>query len=96
MIPVAQTQAQPPLALTMLPMVVMLGVFYFLLIRPQQKRQQEHTRLLGALKKGDDVVMASGLHGSVLAVHDDRVVLKVADNVKLEFDKSAVAQVKKS
>lgn len=77
--------------LSSLPMVlIMVGIFYFLLIRPQQQEQKKHQELLAGLKKGDRVVTASGLHGEVAEVRDDTVLIEVSSKVKLMFDKSAV------
>ena len=68
---------------------------YFLLFRPQKKRQQEQQRLISALKTGDKVVTSAGIHGLIANVKDTTVMLKVADNVKLEVEKSAVTNVLK-
>lgn len=77
--------------LSSLPMVlIMVGIFYFLLIRPQQQEAKKHQELLASLKKGDQVVTASGLHGSVAEVRDDTVLIEVSSKVKLMFDKTAV------
>ncbi len=65
-------------------------IFYFLLIRPQQKRQKEMQKLLSALKRGDRVVTSGGLIGTVWDVKEDVVVLKIADEMKVEVLKSAV------
>jgi preprotein translocase subunit YajC len=73
------------------------AIFYFLLIRPQQKQRRERDRLLGALKKGDRVVTTGGLHGTVLSLSKDgtkdTVILRVSDQVKLEFDRAAIGRV---
>jgi preprotein translocase subunit YajC len=68
-------------------------IMYLLLIRPQRKRQKEHDRLLKELKKGDRVVTNSGMFGTIFAINDEKniVVLKLADEVKVEFLKSAIA-----
>jgi len=63
------------------------------MIRPQSKRQKEHQRLVSALKTGDRVVTTSGIHGMITNVKDTTVTVKVADNVKIEMEKSAVANV---
>ncbi len=68
-------------------------IFYFLIIRPQNKKQKEAKRMLGALKKSDKVVSIGGIHGTVVAVKEQTVVVKVDDNTKLEFTKSAIASV---
>jgi preprotein translocase subunit YajC len=69
------------------------AIFYFLLIRPQQRQRKERERMLSALKKGDRVVTSGGLHGTVVGLADHTVTLKVADQVKLEFDRSAIGRV---
>jgi len=74
----------------MVPFFLILAIFYFVLIRPQQKRVQEHQKFVGSLKKGDDVITESGLYGTVVGVNDDSVVLKVADNVRVKFLKAKV------
>ena len=71
-------------------------IFYFLLIRPQQKRQKQHQQLMANLKTGDRVVTSSGIHGLIANVKETTFLLKVADNVKIEIDKSAVAGVEKT
>jgi preprotein translocase subunit YajC len=74
-------------------LVLMVGVFYFLLIRPQQRQRRERERLLAAIKKGDRVVTTSGLHGTVTGLSEHTVTLRVADQVKLEFDRASVGRV---
>jgi len=68
-------------------------VFYFLAIRPQRKRQKEHADMVAALAKGDEVVTTSGILGKVLKVEEDFLVLQVADNVELKFQKVSVHAV---
>lgn len=77
----------------LLPLLGMLAIFYFLLIRPQQKRQKEMQKMINALKKGDKIVTASGLIGEVAGLRDDVVVVKIADNVKVEMLKNAITAV---
>lgn len=74
----------------------MLGIFYFLIIRPQQKRAKEHQNLMNSLKKGDKVVTDSGILGLVEAVTDKTVVIKIAENTKVRFRKSAVVAIRES
>ncbi|MEY2530373.1 MAG: preprotein translocase subunit YajC [Verrucomicrobiota bacterium] len=69
---------------------------YFVMIRPQTKRQQEQKRLVSSLKTGDRVVTNAGIHGLISNVKDTTVIVKVADNVKIEMEKSAIANVLKS
>ncbi len=87
---------QPDLLQTLLPFLFMGVIFYFLLIRPQQKRQKQHQQLMANLKTGDRVVTSSGVHGLIANVKDTTFLLKVADNVKIEIDKSAVAGIEKA
>ncbi len=68
---------------------------YFVLIRPQKKRQQEQQRLVSRLKTGDRVVTNAGIHGLIANVKETTVIVKVADNVKIEMEKSAVTNVLK-
>jgi preprotein translocase subunit YajC len=68
-------------------------IFYFLIIRPQQKRQKERDKLLGELKKGDKVVTGSGIHGIIVGIDEKTLLIQVSDNVKLKFERSAVATV---
>jgi preprotein translocase subunit YajC len=69
------------------------AIFYFLLIRPQQKQKQERARMLAAIKKGDRVVTTGGLHATVVGLNEHTVTLRVADQVKVEFDRSAIGRV---
>src|SRR5580704_11184426 len=87
---------QPDLLQTLLPFLFMGVIFYFLLIRPQQKRQKQHQQLMANLKTGDRVVTSSGIHGLIANVKDTTFLLKVADNVKIEVDKNAIASVSRS
>ena len=96
-------QAPPPGAppqgdfLQPLMMFLFMGIiFYFLMIRPQQKKQKEHQLLLSSLKTGDKVVTNAGIHGMIANVKDKTILIKVADNVKIEFDKNAIAGVERS
>ena len=73
--------------------IVLIAIFYFLLIRPQQKKAKEHQVLLDALKKGDQVITASGVHGKIISVNDDVVSLEIAPNVVIKIVKSHIASV---
>ena len=68
-------------------------IFYFLIIRPQKKRDKEAQAMIEALKKGDKVVTIGGIHGTVITVKEHTVVIKVDDNARIEFSKSAVSSV---
>ena len=75
------------------PIILMFVIFYFILIRPQQKRQKELRAQVDAMQSGDQAITSGGLHGLVTNIKDTTVILKVADNVKIEFEKSAVQNV---
>ena len=77
--------------LTFLPLLLMIAVMYFLFIRPQQKRVKEHAAMVGALKKGDEVVTNGGLGGSITKVNDAFITLQVSDNVEVNVQKQAIA-----
>src|SRR5216117_1958309 len=70
-------------------------IMYFVMIRPQKKRQQQQQNLITSLKTGDRVVTNAGIHGLISNVKENTVLLKVADNVKIEIDKSAITNVLK-
>src|SRR5438132_9625167 len=69
------------------------AIFYFLLIRPQQKQKKDREAMLSAVKKGDRVVTTGGLHGTVVGLNEQTVTLKVADSVKLDFDRTALGRI---
>ena len=71
-------------------------IMYFVLVRPQKKRQQEQQRLALSLKTGDRVVTNAGIHGLIANVKETTVMLKVADNVKIELEKSAITNIVKT
>ena len=77
----------------LLPMLVIFGAFYFLLIRPQQKRQKAHKELIAELSTGDEVVTAGGVLGKVTAVSEHYATLMIADNVEIKVQKSTVSAV---
>lgn len=91
----AAGQQPSPLAGMFVPFACIGVIFYFLVIRPQNQKQKQHTALLSSLKTGDKIVTSGGLHGLVSNVKDTTVIVKVADNVKLEIEKSAVTSVAK-
>ena len=87
--------AANPLA-SFVPIILIFIIMYFLLFRPQMRRQKEQARLVSTLKTGDRVVTASGIHGLISNVKETTVIVKVADNVKIEMEKSAVTNVVKT
>jgi preprotein translocase subunit YajC len=91
----AQTADAPNPLVSLMPLILMFVVFYFLLIRPQQKKQKEHQKMLSEIKKNDEVITSGGIHGTIVNIKEKTYSLRVDDNVKLEISKSAVSGVKK-
>jgi len=79
-----------------LPFVFIFVIMYYVMLRPQMRRQKEQARLVSALKTGDRVVTSSGIHGLISNVKETTVIVKVADNVKIEMEKTAVTNVVKT
>jgi len=79
--------------MTFLPFIAIIAIFYFLIIRPQNKRQKETQKMLAALKKGDRVVTAGGIHGTIQNVREQTVVVKVDENTKIEFNRSSITSI---
>jgi preprotein translocase subunit YajC len=79
--------------LSFLPIVAIVAIFYFLIIRPQNKKQKDTQRMLSSLKKGDRIVTIGGIHGVIQSVRETSVILKVDENCKLEFSRSAISTV---
>ncbi|HMS35479.1 MAG TPA: preprotein translocase subunit YajC [Ignavibacteria bacterium] len=78
---------------SIVPFLLIIVIFYFLILRPQQKRQKERVKLLESIKKGDKVITAGGLHGTVEGLEDKTLLVKVADNVKLKMERSAITTI---
>ncbi len=78
---------------TLIMFALIIGIFYFLILRPQQKRQKERQKLLDTVKKGDRVVTNGGLHGTVAGLDEKTVLLQVADNVKMKFERSSIGMI---
>jgi preprotein translocase subunit YajC len=78
---------------TIAPFVLLIGIFYFLIIRPQNKKQKETQRMLEALKKGDRIVTIGGIHGTIQTVKESTVIVKIDENTKVEFSRSAISTV---
>ncbi len=74
-----------------LPLILLFGIFYFLLIRPQQKRQREHKELLSNLKKGDQVITAGGLHGRITGLTDTVATLEITEKVRVKVARSQIS-----
>ena len=82
--------------MTFLPFVAIIAIFYFLIIRPQNKKQKETQKMLSALKKGDKIVTIGGIHGTIQTVREQTVIVKVDEDTKLEFSRSAISTVQAS
>ncbi|MDR2211337.1 MAG: preprotein translocase subunit YajC [Spirochaetaceae bacterium] len=80
----------------LLPIIPIIAIFYFLVMRPQRKRQKETERMLAELKKGDRIVTIGGIHGVIQSVREGSVILKVDENCKIEFSRNAIASVEAS
>lgn len=76
-------------------MALIFGIFYFLTIRPQQKKQKERQEMISRVEKGDKVITSGGIYGMVVGTKEKTLVIKVADNVKIEFARSAISRVEK-
>lgn len=78
---------------SIIPLILMFVIFYFLLIRPQQKKQKQVQQMQSELQKGDEIITIGGLHGTVHALDEGSLVLQVQDGTKLTYDRSAVREV---
>ncbi len=85
--------AGPGLSNMLVPVVLIFGIFYLLVILPERRKQKERQAVLGRLKKGDRVITTGGMHGKVAQVQENVVTLQVADGVRLRFNRSAVLEV---
>ena len=74
-------------------LIIIFGIFYFLLIRPQQQQRKRHQQRLAQLKKGDKVITAGGIHGTIVGTKDAVAVVKIAENVKIEVQKATISAV---
>lgn len=79
---------------SLLPILLLLGLMYFMMIRPQQQAQKKRQEMLNAVQAGMEVITIGGLHGTVIAINDTTVTLKVAEGVELTFNRSAIGSVK--
>lgn len=81
--------------MNLVPLVFMFGIFYFLLIRPQQKKAKEHRALIDALKKGDQVITAAGIYGKITSVDENIVTLEIAPGTNIKIAKGHIASLNK-
>ncbi len=75
------------------PLILMFAIFYFLLIRPQQKKAKEHQNMINSVKKGDRVITSGGIHGRITAVDDTTITLEVADKVRIKVSRSNIGTI---
>jgi preprotein translocase subunit YajC len=92
----APADAGKAMMFQMLTIGLMLGGFYFVFIAPQRKKQKEHEKMLAALQSGDEIVTTGGIFGTITNVKDDRFIVRIADNTKIELGKGFVQTVVKS
>lgn len=78
------------------PLVLILLIFYFILIRPQQKQQKEYAKMLEGLKKNDQIVTSGGVHATIVNIKEKTFVIRIDDNVRVEIDKNAVGRLVKA
>jgi len=78
---------------TFVPLILMFAIFYFLLIRPQQKKAKAHKQLLTSLKKGDRVISSGGLHGVITGITDDAVTMEIAPKVRVKVSRASISGV---
>lgn len=79
-----------------LPLVIMFAIFYFFLLRPQQRHQKRRKDMLEGLRRGDQVVTIGGIHGEVTAIYEDKVKLRIAENIEIDMNRTGIGQVKES
>lgn len=78
---------------SLLPFLLIIAVFYFLILRPQQKRQKARQKLLDSVKKGDKVITSGGIHGTIEGLEDTTALVKIADNTKIKIDRNAITTI---
>ncbi|ABB23047.1 preprotein translocase subunit YajC [Pelodictyon luteolum] len=95
--PPTQGGPAPNPLVQLVPLVLIFVVFYFFMIRPQQKKQKDREKVLESLKRGDRVVTIGGIHGTVAGIDTEKktVLVQVSENTKIKFDRSAVANIEK-
>ena len=86
-------QGQGNMLMSVVPFILIIAIFYFFIIRPQNKKQKETEKMINALKKGDKVVTIGGIHGTVSSTKEKTVVVKVDSNTQIEFSRSAISAV---
>ncbi|MBD5780116.1 preprotein translocase subunit YajC [Pelagicoccus sp. NFK12] len=89
----AQEAAPQGGIMSFLPFIVIFAAMYFLIIAPQRKKQKQHQQMITELKSGAEIVTSGGIYGTITNVKDDRFVVKIAENTKIEISKASVASV---
>lgn len=89
----AEGAVNPLVSFPIIPYILIFLVFWFLVIKPQKDKQKEQADMLKNVKKNDEVVTVAGIHGTVVLVKDKTVVVRVDDNVKIEFDKESITKI---
>ncbi|MCH2174852.1 MAG: preprotein translocase subunit YajC [Lentisphaeria bacterium] len=84
---------QPSLITSMIPFILMIAIFFFIMIRPQQKKQKRHEEMLRKLKSGDKVVTVGGIYGEIFVVKDKTIVVQVDEKTRFEMDKNSISRV---
>jgi preprotein translocase subunit YajC len=79
-----------------LPIIAMVAIIYFLLIRPQQREHKRHKEMITSLKKGDEIVTSGGLYGRITALSDEKITIKVSDNTTVVVERGKVARIRES
>ncbi len=82
--------------MSILMLVAIVAIFYFLMIRPQQKRAKEHKNFLENLKKGDKIITSGGLYGTITGINDDSITIEIAEKVRVKVDKATVATLQRT
>jgi preprotein translocase subunit YajC len=88
-------QAAAPGWVQFIPFLIIFGIFYFLILKPQQDKQKQHKETLKSLKKNDQVVTIGGIHGTIVNVKEKTVTVRIDDNVKIDLDKESISLVKR-
>ncbi|MGB2631038.1 MAG: preprotein translocase subunit YajC [Candidatus Omnitrophota bacterium] len=91
----AAPQAQQNPLISLLPIALIFIIFYFLLIRPQKRSQQDHKKMLSELKKNDEVVTSGGVYGTIVNIQEDVITLRVDDNTRIKVQKGSISRLRK-
>ncbi|MFZ4621170.1 MAG: preprotein translocase subunit YajC [Bacteroidota bacterium] len=95
MAPAQQGQGGGEIYSTLIMFALIIGIFYLMIIRPQQKRQKEREALLGQIKKGDKIITAGGLHAEVVSIDEKTALIEIADKVKVKIERNSISVVNK-